>query len=53
MTDSQPLPKKSLLVDFIIDHVKHFAALPCEYEDEHGNVYDWHSYWLILDDKEN
>ena len=46
-------PSKCLLVDFIIDHVKHFGFFPTEYEDETGTVHYWDSfhkdsYWNIL-----
>ena len=41
-------PNKHLLVDFLIDHVKHFGAFPMEWEDEKGVVHSWESYWFIL-----
>ena len=52
MTDDAT-PSKCLLVDFIIDHVKHFGFFPTEYEDETGTVHYWDSfhkdsYWNIL-----
>ena len=47
MTDDTT-PSKHLLVDFLIDHVKHFGAFPTEYEDETGVVHSWDSYWHIL-----
>lgn len=36
-------------VDFCEDHIKHFNAIPLEFEDSDGNVYDMEECWLCAE----
>jgi hypothetical protein len=46
MSDT-PIPTHFLssFAAFAIDHIKHFNAVPCEFEADDGTVYDMGSCW--------
>ena len=33
--------------DYMLDHIEHFNAIPCEFEDSTGKVYDANYCWVM------